>query len=848
MTADKARGLDEALANIARSPVLLVASDYDGTLAPIVADPSQARPDRESMVALRALSSLPQTHVAVVSGRALRDLAELTGAPDEVHLVGSHGSEFDPDFAERLAPDVRDLRERVAGQLEEIASRANGFSVEHKPASIAFHYRNADEGAAAEALGLIERGPASVEGVYTRKGKKVIELGVVSTSKGKALEALRHRAGASAALFLGDDLTDEDAFETLRGPDVGVKVGEGESVAPFRIGDTHDVARLLARLAELRSAWIAGADAVPITDHSALSDNRTIALVTPGARVTWFCAPRIDSPPVFAELVGGPSAGYFALRPAEGDHQPLVQEYRGETMTLRTRWREMDTTDYLDTSDGRTFQRAGRVDLIRVVRGKGRAVVEFAPRLDFGRTPTRLVVRESGLEVEGSIDPIVLRAPGVTWEIREEGAHEMAVGEVDLTNGPVTLELRFGTGSLREATLPEHARRVQTDKTFAQWAAELTLPEVRPDLVRRSALVLKSLCHGPTGAIAAAGTTSLPEHLGGVRNWDYRFCWPRDAALAATSLARLGSPREALRFLDWLLNVVDRCDSPSRLAPIYTVTGAELGPEGEVGELSGYAGSRPVRVGNAAARQVQLDVFGPIVDLIAVLLERGAPLSSEHWRLVDAMVRAVSERWREPDHGIWEIRSRPMHHVHSKTMCWLTLDRAARISEELLGRTRDDLRVQADEIRQEVLQRGWNEDVGAFTATYEGDTPDAAVLLVGLSGLVDPTDDRFVRTVEAIERELLFGPTVYRYRYDDGLPGFEGGFHLCTCWLVQAYAKIGRHDHARDLFNAFVNLVGPTGMLSEEYGPKTRRALGNVPQAYSHLGLIDCALCLSGDL
>jgi trehalose-phosphatase len=845
MTDAQARALEEALETIARVPVLLVASDYDGTLAPIVENPADARPDRESMVALRVLSTLPNTHVAVISGRALCDLAQLTGGPEEVHLVGSHGSEFDPDFARRLDPKVTELRERIYADLARIAMKGDGFLVEHKPASVAFHYRNADESAAAAALKDVEDGPASYEGVVTKHGKKVVELGVVSTSKGAALDTIRARVGASAALFMGDDVTDEDAFATLRGPDIGIKVGEGDSAAPYRIGDPHEVARLLARLAELRSAWIAGADAVAISDHALLSDERTIALVTPGARITWFCAPRIDSPALFAELLGGPSAGYFAVHPANGDRTPLVQEYRGESFVLRTRWRDLDVTDYLDTSDGRRFQRAGRVDLVRVVRGKDKAIVEFAPRLDFGRTPTRIGCREYGLVIEGSLDPIVLRAPGVTWDIRDEGAHETAIGTIDLRNGPVALELRYGTGSLRDGTLPEHERREQTEVAWSRWASELKLPEVRPDLVRRSALVLKALCHSPSGAIAAAGTTSLPEHIGGVRNWDYRFCWPRDAALASSALVRLGSPREALGFLDWLLNVVDRCESPSRLAPIYTVAGHDLGPEGEIGELAGYAGSRPVRIGNAAARQVQLDVFGPIVDLISVLLDRGAPLSSTHWRLVDAMVTAVRERWEEPDHGIWEVRSRPQHHVHSKTMCWVTLDRATRISEELLGRAAPQLRDLADHIRDEILERGWHEKVGSFTSTYEGDTPDAAALLVGLSGMLDPQDDRFVRTVEAIDRELRFGPTVYRYRYEDGLPGQEGGFNLCTCWLIEAYARVGRIDDARSLFNDYTELIGPTGLLSEEYGPKTRLALGNVPQAYSHLGLIDAALCLS---
>jgi len=840
--------LADRLREGARAPVLLVASDYDGTLSPIVEDPDAAKPVRESIVALRALAAMPQTHVAVISGRALSDLARLTGEPEEVHLVGSHGSEFDPDFAARLSRATVALRERVASELEEIARRDEGFQIERKPASIAFHYRNVDRPEAERALRDIAAGPASFEGVFTKHGKEVVELGVVSTNKGQALDAIRGRVGASMTVFLGDDITDEDAFATLWGPDIGVKVGDGETCAAHRIADVNEVARLLAQLAEERGAWLAGSDAVPIERHSLLSDQRTVALVTPEARITWMCAARIDSPSVFAELLGGPTAGYFAVRP-EAAEPPLFQEYQGDSVVLRTKWRDMEVTDFLDCSDARAFRRAGRVDLVRVLRGTGKAIVDFAPRLDFGRTPTRIVVREEGLEIQGSIDPIVLRAPGVRFELHEDGMHQRAVGEVELDHGAVFLELRYGTGDLKESVLSEGERRRQTESYWSRWADHLVLPRTHRAAVRSSALAIKALCHGPTGAIAAAGTTSLPEAIGGVRNWDYRFCWPRDAAMAAASLARLGSTGEANDFLDWILGVLDREGSPETLAPVYTVGGGELGPEGAISELAGYSGSRPVRVGNAASRQVQLDVFGPIVDLIWVLLERGAPLSGEHWRLVKAMVEAVEQRWREPDHGIWEVRTAPRQHVHSKVMCWLTLDRAERISERFLARTPDGVARLRDEIAADVLAHGVDSDMGVFRSHYDADGADgseldAAVLHVGLAGLVPPTDDRFVRTVEAVNRELRSGPAVYRYRYEDGLPGREGAFNICTCWLIQALALIGRADEARELLDAYVGLAGPTGLMAEEYDPHERRALGNFPQVYSHVGLIDAVLAV----
>ena len=839
--------LREHLDELARAAVLLVASDYDGTLSPIVSDPARAAPHRESLVAIRQLADLPQTYVAIISGRALSDLSSLTGAPEEVHLVGSHGSEFDPDFAVQLSPESVELRKRLEAELDLIAGRADGFTLERKPASVAFHFRNADTEAAERALEAVMRGPAAYEGVYTKHGKKVVELGVVATDKGAALDTIRQRVGATAAIFIGDDDTDEDAFRTLRGPDIGVKIGDGASAAAYRVDTIEEVAHLLASLAEVRAAWLAGSEAVPIQHLSMLTDQRTIAMVSPDADVCWMCAARIDSSPIFADLVGGAGAGYFTTRPASGEH-PTGQRYEEQSFVLVTKWKTMKVTDYLDASGGRVAQRAGRVDLVRVLEGEGKALIVFAPRLDFGRSPTRLEIREDGLEVEGSLDPFVLRAPGVEWHIGDEGRHQTAFGEVDLSRGPVTLEMRYGTGSLRPTLLPEIERRRQTTRVFSDWARTLVLPSLHTPAVRRSALVLKGLCHGPSGAVAAAATTSLPESVGGVRNWDYRYCWPRDASMSTTTLARLGSMREGLALLDWLLGVVDDCSSADRLAPIYTVTGGRLGPEGDIAELAGYAGSRPVRVGNSAALQVQLDVFGPIVELVAELARRGAPLSNEHWRLVSALTEAVKTRWREPDHGIWEIRGPRRHHVHTKTMCWVTAERAAHISEQVLGRRRPDLQELADEIKAEVLEHGWCHNLESFVGSYDCTEMDASVLTLGLCGLLDPKDPRFVRTVEAVDKHLRVEHGVYRYRYEDGLPGVEGTFNLCTAWHIQALAAIGRADAARELLAKYVALAGRTGLMSEEWDPRTNRALGNHPQAYSHLGLIEAVFAVERSL
>ncbi|MGI9598256.1 MAG: glycoside hydrolase family 15 protein, partial [Acidimicrobiales bacterium] len=521
------------------------------------------------------------------------------------------------------------------------------------------------------------------------------------------------------------------------------------------------------------------------------------------------------------------------------------QRYLSNSMVLDSECSTFKLTDFLDSSSGRTRRLAGRSDLIRVLEGTGEAEVEFAPRLDFGRVPTRLEARDDGIVVQGTADLIVLRAPDVAWEIVQDGAHQTAHGRVRLTaDQPIALELRSGTGTVRPDARSEIDRLNDTKHFWSNWAGKLELPMIERDLVTRSALVLKSLCHGPTGAILAAATTSRPEVLGGVRNWDYRYCWLRDAALTATAPAQLNSHAEGMAFLDWVLNLLQTRSDPERLAPLYNVTGRHLPPEAEIADLPGYGGSRPVRVGNAADGQVQLDVFGPVVDLVHCLLERGEALSAEHWRLVEAMVLAVSRRWHEPDHGIWEIRKPPRHHVYSKVMCWVTVDRAISIADQFLDREPEAWVELRDQISAEVLDQGWNADIGSFTAAYGASDLDASALAIGLWGLVDPLDERFVSTVATIERELRSGPTVYRYLEDDGLPGKEGGFNMMTSWLIDALFLTGRQEQAEGLFKDMCGLVGRTGLMAEQFDPESGRALGNVPQAYSHLGLINNALTI----
>jgi trehalose-phosphatase len=830
--------IDEA----ATAAVLLVATDYDGTLAPLVDDPATAEAHRESVVALKTLASMPQTHVAVISGRSLEDLARHLPEVDRAHLVGSNGSEFEAGFAEPISPQSAALLGRLAADAQRISAQTPGTMVEKKPAAIAFHYRNArDEKAAETAVGQLVAGVNGEAGVQIRQGKKVVELSVVHTDKGLAVKKLRQRVGATVVLFIGDDVTDEDVFSTLTGPDIAVKVGAGSTKAKYRVDNTLDVARLLASVAEKRSAWVAGSQAVPIERHSMLSDQRTCALVGPEGRITWMCLPRIDSAAFFAELLGGPAAGYFDVCPLS-PRRSATQKYLGSSFVLQSEWDSLRVIDYMDCSGGRPFQRAGRTDLVRVLEGSGRAKIAFSPRINFGQLETILRITDRGIIVGGSVDPCVLYSPNVQWKTEKQGQHECAVAEVDVRE-PILLELRYGTASLAPPMAPERQRREQTQHFWSQWAATLTLPVLKRDLVLRSALVLRALCYGPTGAIAAAATTSLPESPGGVRNWDYRFCWPRDAALAAASLLRLGATGPAMKLLDWMLGILESAQRDSLIRPVYTVTGGEAGIEGVITELSGYLGSRPVRVGNVAAHQVQLDVLGPVAHLISMLAENGASLTQEHWRLTESMVSAVGKRWGEEDHGIWEIRGSRRHHVHSKVNCWQTIKHALHIAE-YMGHKPDGWAELRDRIAEDVLTKGWNAEKKAFCCCYENSETDAATLSVGLSGLLGAGDPRFASTVEAVERDLRVGSTVYRYRYDDGLPGVEGGFNICTAWLIEAYIMLGRRDDAMKLFEDYAKLAGPTGLMAEEYDPKTKMALGNYPQAYSHIGLINCALRL----
>ena len=863
------RGIDPLLA-LARARVLLVATDFDGTIADLALTPGEATPDPECVGPLRKLALCSATEVAVVSGRGLADLAARLGPNHDFLLCGSHGESYagPQPFGQWIpfeppppvAPDWHTQLLRITDLVEHLAI-ATGAIIERKPGAVALHTRTlpAESRADAEAraLALAPEAP----GLRVRPGKHIVEFSVGRSTKGDAVGVLRRRTGATAVLYIGDDVTDEDAISALGPADVSVRVGiAGSVVATLTLPERSGVAPLLARLADLRAAHSLAHSLPRLERHSLLSDQRAVSVIDAAASVRWLAAPRPESSSLFSSLLGSDQHGHFTVRPApdpsldpsrsDASAPPPeslaapTQHWEGDSLVLVTTWPGLIVRDYFDTSGGRAFQRAGRSDFLRVIECQRPTDIVFAPRMDFGRSVTRINARDGGLELDGAPDPVTLYSPGVAWSIEAAaGGHQTA--RARLESGSVVLELRLGTSSLRPAVLSEQTRRAATGKFWSAWASSLRPPDVHRALTLRSALALKSLIFGPTGAILAAGTTSLPEALGCSRNWDYRYCWPRDASLAALALLRLGNAGTAMRLLDYLGGIVERLDSPERFRPIYTVSATDLSPEAGIAELPGFGSSTPVRIGNAANAQTQLDVFGPVADLVCELARAGNPISPDHWRLVKSMAAAVEARWREPDHGIWEFRSARAHHVHSKAMCWLTLVSASAVHEHLFDRPETRWLETASAIREEVFARGFSQQRGAFVMHYESTELDAAALLLGLIGLIEPSDPRYVSTVRAVEQGLRRGAGVYRYSLDDGMEGIEGAFNICTGWLIEALAAIGDIASARALLEDFSRLAGPTGTFCEEFDPRRGMALGNLPQAYSHLAFINACLKVS---
>jgi GH15 family glucan-1,4-alpha-glucosidase len=591
-------------------------------------------------------------------------------------------------------------------------------------------------------------------------------------------------------------------------------------------------------------------DRVPIGAYGLIGDTRTAALVAPDGSIDWWCLPRFDSPPVFGRLVGGERAGFIETGPAE-QARLEGRRYRDETNTLETTW-SVDGGE-LTLQDSMVAEVSGRLlpvtTLVRRLRSRGRPVrvsLQVSPRFGDERAAPSRVRRPSGA--------LVIEHGGLALGVVTDAPVRLAVDEVlafDVDPArPVTVVIGVSDRGPMVFVPPAVAcsEAERDEQGWRRWARGIaTAPEHR-DAVVRSLLTLQLLTYSPSGAPVAAPTTSLPELLGGKRNWDYRFAWPRDASIGIAMFLAAGKDREARAFLAWLLHA-SRLARP-RLPALFTLDGRPGPAERELPGWLGYGDSRPVRMGNGAAGQHQLDGYGWVLDAAWLLTDGGHRLNGEMWRVVRGFADHVAATWDQPDAGIWERRDAPRHHVHSKLMAWLALDRAARIAQQRGGRAAARApawRSTRDRVAADVLANGYDEALGAYTAAYGSGDLDAAVLLLPILGIEPEGSPRVAGTVDAIRARLgAGGPLVYRYLGDDGLPGREGAFLPCSFWLVQALARLGRTAEARELFDELVALGGPLGLYAEEMDPRTGEQLGNFPQALTHAALLQAALALDG--
>jgi len=587
---------------------------------------------------------------------------------------------------------------------------------------------------------------------------------------------------------------------------------------------------------------------VTIGDYGMIGDTRSAALVAPDGSIDWLCLPRFDSPPVFGRLVGGEEAGCFLIGPNE-PATPARRRYRGDTATLETTW-AVDG-GRLVLTDAMVSEVAGRMLpatlLVRRVTAQGRSIrvrVEIAPRFGYDRKPARrmrrhpgaLVMERAGIAMAFTSDTHVQLSPdrSNSIEVRPDQPVTMVLSASH--RGPVFLV----PPSLAAAEAERDEARWQ------HWADTLnTGPNHRPAMIR-SFITLRLLTYSPSGAPVAAPTTSLPEQIGGVRNWDYRYAWPRDASIGIAAFLAAGKHREALGFLAWLLHA-SRLDLP-RLAALFTLDGRPAPRERELEDWPGYNESRPVRIGNAAGTQHQLDGYGWVLDAAWLLTGRSHHLDSETWRTMRAFADHVTRNWMMPDAGIWERRDAQRHHVHSKVMAWLALDRAIRILEQRGGAPRrlGAWRAAAQLLVEDIHRRGYDPEIGSYTAAYDSGELDAALLLLPAVGLEPMDSPRITGTIEAVRKRLgAGGPLLFRYRDEDGLPGDEGAFLPCSFWLVRALAQTGRRAEAESLFEELLEFGGQLGLYGEEMDPATHDHLGNFPQALTHSALLQAARALN---
>lgn len=585
----------------------------------------------------------------------------------------------------------------------------------------------------------------------------------------------------------------------------------------------------------------------PIGDYGLLGDTRTAALVSSDGSVDWLCAPHFDGEPVFGRLVGGPPAGTFRVGPA-GPATVVQRRYRRHTATLETSWaigahRLTLTEAMVSEVAGRLLPATLLVRQLSVAGGPVDCLILFDPRLGEHHRPPRARRRGPQLVCEwGALAVSLGCAPDLGLESGSPTAFTVA------PDHPVTFVMAIAHREPLIHVNPATAWELvaEDEARWRGWTDEIADDLPHREAAVRSLLTLRLLTYSPSGAPVAAPTTSLPEHPGGTRNWDYRFAWPRDASIGVAAFLGAGKIDEARRFLAWLLHA-SRLDRP-RLPVLLTLHGRHPPPERELDNWAGYAASVPVRVGNGAADQHQLDGYGWVLDAGWVLVEAGHGLYSETWRAMRGFVDEVAARWREPDAGIWELRDDAVHHVHSKLMGWLALDRALRIARthHLSARQRQRWQEARHAIAADVLARGFDSAKGSYTRSYGSADLDAALLILPLLGLEEPDSERVHGTVDAVRAELSAGgPLLYRYPPgSDGLPGVEGAFLPCSFWLVQALAHTGRRDEAVALFEELVERGTELGLYGEEMEPSTGAHLGNFPQALTHASLVQAALAL----
>jgi GH15 family glucan-1,4-alpha-glucosidase len=586
---------------------------------------------------------------------------------------------------------------------------------------------------------------------------------------------------------------------------------------------------------------------VPIGAYGLIGDTRSAALVAPDGSIDWWCVPRFDDPPLFGRLVGGDDAGWFSIGPGE-PAQVTGRTYRLDTVTLTTTWAVEGGE--LELADGLVAEVEGRflpgTVLVRRIVARGRAVhvrLHFAPRFGYGRRPARRIGNRAGALVCDAGDlAIAVTSDGPVVEVDRPVDFEVRPGE------PVSIAVTVASRSALIIVPPAVAAAALTrdEAGWRAWAAAIEVANHRAATVR-SLITLRLLTYSPSGAPVAAPTTSLPERIGGDRNWDYRYAWPRDACIGIAAFLAAGKPQEARAFLAWLLHA-SRLSRP-RLPVLFTLDGRPGPPEAELDGWPGYADSRPVRIGNGAARQHQLDGYGWVLDAAWLLTNAGHRLYGETWRVVAALADHVAATWTEADAGIWEKRGEPAHHVHSKLMAWLALDRATRIAAargDRRQRRQQQWTNARDALANDIRTRGYNPAQRAYTAMYDSAELDAAVLVLPVLEFEPPSSPRVVGTVDAIRSRLSAGgPLLYRYAPGtDGLEGGEGAFLPCSFWLVQALARTGRKDDAHALLDELLGLGGPLGLFGEEMDPATEQHLGNFPQGLTHAALVQAVLAL----